>query len=93
MRRHTYSLFTVLCGRPPFLGKSTEEVVALVTSGRHVAPQQVEPLAPSELCAVVERALRVNKAERYPSVREFAADVIGAGGTDESVTGPSTVEK
>ena len=68
-------LYVLLCGRPPFLGKTTEEVVALVTSGRHIAPQQVEALAPSELCAVVERALRVNKAERYPSVREFAADV------------------
>ncbi|MEO8181143.1 MAG: serine/threonine-protein kinase, partial [Deltaproteobacteria bacterium] len=68
-------LYVLLCGRPPFLGQTTEEVVALVTEGRHVPVQRSEPLAPSELCAVVERALRVDKAERYPSVRELAADV------------------
>ena len=68
-------LYVLLCGRPPFLGKTTEEVVALVTAGRYVPPQRVEPLAPSELCAVVERALQVDKARRYPSVQLFAADV------------------
>jgi eukaryotic-like serine/threonine-protein kinase len=68
-------LYVLLCGRPPFLGKTTQEVVALVTLGRHVPVQRREPLAPLELCAVVERALCVDKAERYPSVRELAADV------------------
>jgi WD40 repeat protein len=68
-------LYVLLCGRPPFLGKTTEEVVALVTQGKYVPVQQVEPLAPSELSAVLERALQVDKARRYPSVREFAADV------------------
>lgn len=68
-------LYLLLCGRPPFLGKTTEEVVALVTQGKYVPAQQVEPRAPSELCAVVERALQVDKARRYPSVRELAADV------------------
>ncbi len=68
-------LYMLLCGRPPFLGKTTEEVVALVTQGKCAPAQQLEPRAPSELCAVVERALQLDKARRYPSVRELAADV------------------
>jgi WD40 repeat protein len=68
-------LYVLLAGRPPFLGKTTEEVVALVTQGRHVRVQRCEPLAPPELCAVVERALCVEKSDRYRSVRELAADV------------------
>jgi len=68
-------LYLLLAGRPPFVGKSIEEVVARVTEGRPVPARRVEPLAPSELCAVVERALSVDKAERYPSVREFVGDI------------------
>ncbi|HKO92434.1 MAG TPA: protein kinase, partial [Polyangiaceae bacterium] len=68
-------LYLLLAGRPPFVGKSIEEVVARVIEGRPVPAQRVEPLAPSELCAVVERALSVDKAQRYPSVREFVGDI------------------
>jgi len=68
-------LYLLLAGRPPFVGKSIEEVVARVTEGRPELARSVEPLVPSELCAVVERALSVDKAARYPSVREFVGDI------------------
>jgi WD40 repeat protein len=68
-------LYMLLSGRPPFLGKTTEEVVRRVTLARPDPVRKVEPLAPSELCAVVERALRRDKAQRYSSVRELVGDV------------------
>jgi eukaryotic-like serine/threonine-protein kinase len=68
-------LYLLLGGRPPFLGKTTEEVVRQVVLGRPTQLRDLEPLAPSELCAVVERALCVDKALRYASVREFVGDI------------------
>ena len=68
-------LFVLLTGRPPFLGKTTEEVVKRVIEARAVAVQKLEPLAPPELCAVVDRALSREKSQRYPSVRELNADI------------------
>ncbi len=68
-------LYVLLAGRPPFLGKTTDEVVRKVTEGRFAPVQSIEPLAPSELCAVVASALCLDKAERYPSVKELTADI------------------
>jgi WD40 repeat protein len=68
-------LFVLLAGRPPFLGKTTDEVVKRVIEARPAPVQKLEPLAPPELCAVVERALSREKQQRYPSVRELAADI------------------
>ena len=68
-------LYILLSGRAPFLGKTTEEVMRKVTEASPEPVRHTEPLAPSELCAVVERALCGDKARRYASVRELVGDV------------------
>ena len=68
-------LYTILSGRPPFSGKSLLEIVAQVNAGQYEPLRKIDPQIPPELAAVVERALRTNPDQRYPSARELARDV------------------
>ncbi|HKO46078.1 MAG TPA: serine/threonine-protein kinase [Polyangiaceae bacterium] len=68
-------LYTILGGRPPFSGKTLSEIVALVNAGKYSPLRSIDSGIPPELAAVVERALRPNKLDRYPSARELARDV------------------
>jgi len=68
-------LYTVLSGRSPFSGKTLTEIIALVSAGKYLPLRTIDPRIPPELAAVVERALRPNKLDRYPSARELARDV------------------
>ncbi|HWZ92781.1 MAG TPA: serine/threonine-protein kinase, partial [Polyangiaceae bacterium] len=68
-------LYTLLCGRPPFSGKTLLEIVAHVNAGRYVPLRTHDPQIPAELSAIVERALKSSPAERYASARELARDV------------------
>ncbi len=73
-------LYEVLSGRRPYPGKSR---VALrsVLAGPPVPVRRVgldtHPPAPSELCAVVERAMAREISGRYPDAAALAADVEG----------------
>lgn len=78
-------LFELLTGRPPFVGDSPVSVAY-----QHV--REEAPLAssfasdvPPRLDAVVARALRKNKDDRYSSAQEFLADMRAAIGV-----GPAT---
>ena len=51
------------------------ELVSLVNEGKYPPLRSIDPRIPPELAAVVERALRANKCDRYPSARELARDV------------------
>ena len=68
-------LYTILSGRPPFRGQTLSELVNGVSSGKYPPLRAIDARIPPELAAVVERALRPNKLERYPSARELARDV------------------
>ncbi|HEY8944106.1 MAG TPA: serine/threonine-protein kinase, partial [Polyangiaceae bacterium] len=68
-------LYTILVGKPPFTGRTVPEIVAQVRAGRFQRPRDVEPEIPAELAAVAERALRVEKRERYADAREIARDI------------------
>ncbi len=68
-------LYALLCGRPPFSGKSLLEIVARVSAGSYTPLREVDPEIPAELAAIVESALQTSKLDRYPSAREFARDV------------------
>jgi len=68
-------LYTILSGRSPFAGKSLLELVSVVNAGKYLPLRAIDPRIPPELAAVVERALRPNKTDRYPSARELARDV------------------
>ena len=68
-------LYLILSGRSPFSGKTLPEIIGLVNAGKYQALRSLDPGIPPELAAVVERALKPNKLERYPSARELARDV------------------
>jgi non-specific serine/threonine protein kinase len=65
-------LYELAAGRPPFGGESlTATLVAIMT--REPAPLAgLLPHAPEALCRVVERALRKERDERYPTAAEMA---------------------
>jgi hypothetical protein len=67
-------LYHVLCGRPPYQGES-DAVVMQVRSGPPPSLEKVEPGTPSELAAVVRRAMERAIERRYPSAREMADDL------------------
>ena len=68
-------LYTILCGRTPFSGKTLLEIMAQVKAGRYTPLRTHDPQIPPELAAVVERSLQPNKLQRYPSARDLARDV------------------
>lgn len=68
-------LYTILSGCPPFSGKSLLEIMAQVNAGQYMPLGTRDAQIPPELAAVVERALKPSKLERYPSARELARDV------------------
>ncbi|HET9155311.1 MAG TPA: serine/threonine-protein kinase, partial [Myxococcaceae bacterium] len=50
-------LYELLCGRVPFDGSSSEEIIAKVLSGSIVPARTLSPDVPAELAAIAERAL------------------------------------
>ena len=65
------TLHHVLAGHAPYAG-DTPAVLRDVEEGRR-APLSAE--VPAELTAIVERAMKLDKAERYPSAREMAEEL------------------
>ena len=69
-------LYHLLAGRPPHSGPSVAQVVQNVAAGQPPRPlEEVEPLVPPDLSAVVSKAMAINAAERYPTAAQFAADL------------------
>jgi len=68
-------LYTILSGRSPFSGETLSELVSLVNAGKYRPLRAIDAGIPPELAAVVERALRPSKLDRYPSARELSRDV------------------
>ncbi len=70
-------LHHVLAGRPPYWGRSFDEVLASSRAGRRSDPsfRRTPRRPPPELRGVLDRALAADSAERYPTVEAFAADL------------------
>lgn len=70
-------LYELLTGRPPFSVPDAPHanlaVLALVMTSEPRAPRELQPDVSPALSAVVLRALRRNREERYASAEEFAA--------------------
>ena len=64
-------LYHVLAGKAPYEGATTE-VLDQVKRG---APPALEPGAPADLLAIVQRAMAREPGDRYPSARELADDL------------------
>ncbi len=74
-RADQYSLaavaFTMLTGRPPFLGATPQDVVARVLADEPPPLSSLRPGVPASLDAAILRALRKIPDERFANVLEF----------------------
>ena len=72
-------LYQVLSGRAPYSDPeatpTSREVIERVRIGAPEPLARIAPHAPRELVAVVQRAMRREPGERYPSAAEFSADL------------------
>lgn len=66
-------LYEQLCGRRPFTGTSSKEVVDAIALGRPKRPKEFNPAVPTELEEICLKAIRRNPQERFPSLQEFIA--------------------
>lgn len=69
------TLYHVLSGRPPHVGRSATEVIDRVRVEPPPPLAQVCPGAPVELAAIVEKAMAFDIDDRYPEASELAGDL------------------
>ena len=68
-------LIEVLTGAPPWQGRAREAVRLRLKAGA-TPPERPDPATvPAELCAIVERCLQADPADRYPDAGALAADL------------------
>ncbi len=68
-------LYHLLAGRPPYTGKTLDELLAKVKAGKLERLATVDPSIPADLAAIVEHAMAREPAERYSSAHDLAADL------------------
>ncbi|MFN0247021.1 MAG: WD40 repeat domain-containing serine/threonine protein kinase [Kofleriaceae bacterium] len=68
-------LYHLLAGKPPYAGKSLDELLVKVKAGKLEALNAVDPSIPADLAAIVEHAMARELADRYGSAAELAADL------------------
>lgn len=69
-------LFELICGDPPFVADSLQEIVAMIvqdpTPSLEARAKAVSVRLPAGLAAAVERTLKKSPAERYEDIAAFA---------------------
>ena len=73
-------LYEQLCGRRPFTGLNTEEVLNRITEGKPRRPTEFDPSVPLALELVCLTALSKDPTRRFPSLHEFIAAIEAVGG-------------
>lgn len=70
-------LYTLLAGESPFAGESLDAKAILdrVRQADYPALESRAPRAPAELVAICEKAMALVPTDRYPTMREMAADL------------------
>ena len=68
-------LYQMLTGKRPFIGDNNADIVVAILNQDPVALADAAPGTPSEFEAVVRKALRKDRDERYQSAREMLADL------------------
>jgi eukaryotic-like serine/threonine-protein kinase len=61
-------LYEALVGRPPFAAATLSELAIKVATTDAMPTKTLRPDAPSGLCALVDRAIRRDRAQRWPDV-------------------------
>jgi tetratricopeptide (TPR) repeat protein len=68
-------LYHVLSGHAPYTGLSTNDVLAQVLGGPPPSLTERTPALPTDLVAIVQKAMMTNPAERYPTAKDMAEDL------------------
>lgn len=68
------TLYHLLTGRPPYVGKDVKEVQQQAQTGSYPLPSAIAQV-PKPLEAVCCKALAVSPSERYPNTSSLAADI------------------
>lgn len=63
--------FQMLTGRMPFEGSTKKEIFRSQTEGLLIMPSEIRPELSKSIDVVMDRALALNAAERYPHARDF----------------------
>ncbi len=76
-------LFTLLTGRPPFIGRRLPDILAEVISATPVvSPESLRPNLPRPVGDVCRKCLAKAPAERFQSAREVREALVGLGMID-----------
>ena len=70
-------LYEALCGRKPFEGDDPFALATAIRFGAFEPPSSVLPDADPGIVAVIERAMRLDPAERYESAEAMADALLG----------------
>jgi len=73
-------LYEQLCGRRPFTGLNTEEVLNRISEGKPKRPTEFDPSVPLQLELVCLTALSKDPGKRFPSLNEFIHAIEAIGG-------------
>ncbi len=69
------TFYQLVCGRLPFKGETDVQVMYSIVQDPHPAILSVRPGLPPCVCAIIDRALAKDTAQRYQSGHEMAADI------------------
>jgi serine/threonine protein kinase len=79
LRTDVYSLgatlYTILTGEKPFIGKSSMDILVKVVNQDPVPPRKIKPEIPEPIEAVVLKAMEKERDRRYPTVVALAEDL------------------
>jgi serine/threonine-protein kinase len=70
--------YHLLCGRPPYEGRSSNEVLLKLMQGPPPSPRQVDPKVPRLLEDICLRAMTRDAAGRFSSCKELAEALRGS---------------
>jgi eukaryotic-like serine/threonine-protein kinase len=80
-------LYEQLCGRRPFTGLNTEEVLNRISEGKPKRPSEFDPSVPPQLELVCLTALSKDPAQRFPSLQELIVAIEAVGGPARVASG------
>jgi len=69
------TLYTLLTGEKPFVGKTSMEIVMKVVNQEPVPPSRLKPDLPPALDAIVLKAMEKDRDRRYPSAAALGNDL------------------
>jgi len=65
------TLYELICFRPAFCGRSQSELIGQITRGSPATPRSINPSIPSDLEAIVLKAIAESPKNRYQTGEEF----------------------